>query len=306
MSNKISANIFIITGGSGFIGTNLINYIHNKYDNAIALDIKFSFYRKYSSKLYDYLYTDIRSKESIIYSFSKLKHFKEIKGNNKIFLIHLAALTDARQSMVQAQEFVDTNINGTKNVLEIAREMDINFEKIIFASSAATMVEPLSIYGMTKLVGEHIVKQYGGHSYRFQNVIGEYMHDGIGIKKFINNIKEDKEIQIYGSLDNSRNYIYVQELCKYIYESCLGINDNIDISERVYELEPALLTTNKTLSHKQLLEYIQEYSGKQVKYNCIPMPAGDTAHSPNKYNNNIWFETEPKEIVKNILKHYEV
>jgi UDP-glucose 4-epimerase len=197
----------MITGNRGFIGSNLARYLA-KDNSVVGFDLKERF--------------DVRN----------LKDLKNsMKGVDYVF--HLAALISVEESMKKPEEYISTNILGTLNVLRAASEE--NVQKVVFASSAAVYgdsdvnpktedmpLSPKSVYAMTKVAGECFMncKDFGIEtiSLRFFNVYGP----GQGLKGsyssvipiFIDNALKNKDIIIYGTGKQSRDFVFVDDVTR--------------------------------------------------------------------------------------------
>lgn len=142
----------LITGGSGFIGTNLVEYYKDS-DNIVNIDIA-----KPRNKDHDKYW-----KELDILNFDELKEFcSKFKPE---FIIHMAARTDLDGKNIEAY---DANILGVKNIIEVAESLK-NVKKVIFASSRLVCKIgyqprdeydycPTTLYGQSKMIGEKIVR----------------------------------------------------------------------------------------------------------------------------------------------------
>lgn len=134
----------LVTGGAGFIGSHVVESLLNRKDKVVCID-----------NLNDYYSPEIKEKNLAQFrNNSNFKFYKEdiinINELKKIFsvekfdkVIHLAARAGVRPSLVQPNLYVDTNINGTLNILELSKEF--NIKNFIFASSS-------SVYGNSNKV----------------------------------------------------------------------------------------------------------------------------------------------------------
>lgn len=201
----------LITGSSGYIGQHLAKLLKNRGHIVHGLDINSNL-----TNIDKFYHTDIRNQ------FLPTESFDSV--------IHLAALVNVGESVEKPYEYYDTNIFGTKNILE-----KIHFRNFIFASTgAAEKCE--SPYGISKRAAEDVVRNYcQGNSYtifRFYNVIGS---DGIKPTNpdglYYNLIKavSTGKFTIYGNDYNThdgtcvRDYVHVNEICLAL-ESALGRN----------------------------------------------------------------------------------
>lgn len=191
----------LITGSSGYIGQHLCQFLNNKNFEIHGLDIK------KNNKNIDYFYhADIRNKILPSIEFDTV--------------IHLAALVNVGESVINPIEYYDVNFNGTKNLLE-----NLKYKNFIFASTgAAEKCE--SPYGVSKRSAEDIVKFYCKDKlftiFRFYNVIGS---DGIKPTNpdglYFNLLKslDTGKFTIYGNDYNTvdgtciRDYVHVNEIC---------------------------------------------------------------------------------------------
>jgi len=151
----------LITGGSGFIGANILNFYSQKGDNVISIDIK---KRKKKSHIDYWQNADIRNQNA-------LKNV--IKDFNPEFVIHLAARTDLNGKNIIDY---DSNIIGTKNLIEILNQTP-SVKRVIFTSSMLvckpgyipkhpTDYAPSTIYGESKVLMEKIIRE-SSHNYEW-------------------------------------------------------------------------------------------------------------------------------------------
>jgi len=148
---------------------------------------------------------------------------------------HLAAAADIKKSLEDTTWDFENNIVGTFNILEMMRKKDIN--KIVFPSTSAIYGEtsimptdeeqpliPVSLYTMSKICGEYLVKAYNevygikGWIFRFGNVVGKNQHRGV-ICDFIQKLKKDKRVlEILGDGKQIKSYVHVSDIVNAILE----------------------------------------------------------------------------------------
>jgi dTDP-glucose 4,6-dehydratase len=257
----------IVTGGSGFIGTNLVNYLIKKRYFVINLDkLTYSSNKHNSnirnSKNYKLIKVDIVKKEQII---GIIKKFKP----KAIF--NLAAETHVDRSIDSPKNFIHSNIIGTFNILESLRYLqkkNINPRLIHIStdevygdikknlrSKENDRYEPSSPYSASKASADHLVKSYI-RTYNLPAVIsnccnnyGPYQFPEKLIPKIITNIFQNKELPIYGNGKNSREWIYVEDHCEALltlylkgkngesYNVGSGVNlDNISLIKNILKI----------------------------------------------------------------------
>ena len=207
----------LVTGGAGCIGLAVCNELIKKNINVVSYDLHEQMERSkedMSDSIYPYL--------GSVLDISALRD--AAIGCDAI--IHLAAYLGVRRTEINPLRCLEINITGTKNVIEMA--INAGVKKIVFASSSEVYGEPLSnpinetcitqgktVYGISKLAGEELLKAY---SKRYQNLnfsILRYFNTyGINqisqfvIPKFIRSVSENKSPVIYGDGNQSRSYCY--------------------------------------------------------------------------------------------------
>ncbi|MEF8835337.1 MAG: GDP-mannose 4,6-dehydratase [Candidatus Thermoplasmatota archaeon] len=225
----------LVTGGCGFVGTNLIEFILDRSDWDITVLDNLS-----QGKLEYLKAVDGHSEERVDFYKGDVRDLDDVKEamENCDFVIHLAAQTSVIDSIEKPKEDADINIMGTINLLEEAVEKGI--ERFIVASSAAPLGEqempiheekvpqPLAPYGASKLACEGYCSAFSGsHSLttvalRFSNVYGpKSWHKGSVVAKFIKQILEGETPIIYGDGGQTRDFIHTKDIAQALYLSCI-------------------------------------------------------------------------------------
>ncbi|MFW5946773.1 MAG: GDP-mannose 4,6-dehydratase [Candidatus Natronoplasma sp.] len=224
----------LVTGGCGFVGTNLVEFILQRSDWDIRVLDNLSQGRiEYLKAIEGF------SEERVEFFRGDIRNVNHVERAIKDcdFVIHLAAQTSVIDSIENPKEDADINIMGTINLLEKAVEMDV--ERFILASSAAPLGEqkmpideekipqPLAPYGASKLACEGYCSAYSGsHSLttvalRFSNVYGpKSWHKGSVVAKFIKQILDGETPMIYGDGDQTRDFIHTKDISQALYLSC--------------------------------------------------------------------------------------
>lgn len=229
---------WLITGGCGFIGVNLIDWIkqNNPNDKIIVVDNLSVGKREDLSNVIDFQEVECYRQLDegflcalIVKDITTQIMVQDFEGFDIDIVVHLAANTGVQPSIEDPHFDCHQNVIGTLNMLEIARSMNVG--KFIFASSAGVVgpVEPplhekvvpmpMSPYGASKLSGEAYCAAYnntfGLHTValRFGNVYGpKSSHKGSVVAKFIKKIIEGSELSIYGDGQQTRDFIFIDDL----------------------------------------------------------------------------------------------
>jgi UDP-glucose 4-epimerase len=213
----------LITGGSGFIGSHIVELYQDKAEEIRVLDNLRTGYRHNLDGLrHTFIEGSITDRELVK---------KSVEGVDYIF--HLAALVSVPESMAKPGECVDINVHGLLNVLEEASAAGV--KKLVFASSAAIygdnptvpklesmLPEPKSPYAITKLDGEYYLGMFQNEgrletaAIRFFNVFGPRQDPkgayAAAVPIFIEKAVRGEDITIFGDGGQTRDFIYVQDI----------------------------------------------------------------------------------------------
>ncbi len=264
-------NKIIVTGGLGFIGSNLINLLISKNYYVINVDkISYSsnFYNTKefkNSKNYKFIKCDIVD--------NKLK--KIIFKYKPIGIFNLAAETHVDRSIDNPNNFIQSNILGVFNLLEHFKEYSKKYNsKLIHIStdevygdilngrsSENYAYQPSSPYAASKAASDHLVSSYV-RTYKIPAIVtncsnnyGPKQHPEKLIPKLIYNILNNKPLPIYGNGKNSREWIYVKDHC----EALIKVFKKGKIGE-FYNIG-----SNKNLNNLQVSKELIKISGKKIK-----------------------------------------
>ena len=275
----------LITGGAGFIGSNLADKLLLDNHNIIVIDNFDNYYdkklKKENIKLnlnnpnYKLYKCDIYNKEKL----------NKVFSNNKIdIVIHLAAKAGVRSSLENPIDYVETNILGTINILECMHKY--NIPKLIFASSSSVygnckkkkfsenfkINKPISPYAATKLACEQIIYTYyylyniKAICLRFFTVYGPRQRPDLAIRKFIEKIENNISIDMYGDGTTKRDYTYIDDIIS-------GICSSINYDKTGYEI--INLGGGKPIMLKDMIKTIEKVFNKKAIINQKSMQPGD-------------------------------
>jgi len=255
----------LVTGGAGFIGTNLLYFIleRSKKSEIVVLD---NFHNAISNDIHNH--PRVRVIKGDVRVLTDIK--KSLKGVDAC--VHLAAATDVRKSIKNPGQHIEENVMGALNVLNTCK--DYNIKRIVFASSNATLgvqsppitesmvPKPISPYGVSKLFGEMMADVFNDLygmsiiSLRFSNVYGLYSENKTSvITTFIKNILQQKPIIVYGNGKQTRDFIYVQDICNAIYLSIKNPS-----AKGVLQI-----ASGKEISIIDLLKMLKTITGREIK-----------------------------------------
>ena len=281
----------IVTGGLGFIGSNLIDLLLKKKFNVLNIDkITYSsnFYntKEYkNSKNYKFIKLDIKDK--------KLKKILFKYKPNCIF--NLAAETHVDRSIDNPESFIQSNIVGVYNLLEnfkiysqkynsklIHISTDEVYGDILTGRSSETYpYHPSSPYAASKAASDHLVSSYV-RTYKIPAIVtncsnnyGPKQHPEKLIPKLIYNIMNNKPLPIYGKGTNSREWIFVKDHCealiKVYQKGKVGEFYNIGSNKNLSNLEVSnkLIGVSKNLiklGENVKITFVKDRPGHDVRY----------------------------------------
>ncbi|MBP2559600.1 UDP-glucuronate 4-epimerase [Neorhizobium galegae] len=291
---------YFITGTAGFIGFHLARRLLEDGHEVLGFDGMTPYY-------------SLRLKEARNAGLAQFPAFRPVIGmlEDKSLLdksvedfkpdvlIHLAAQAGVRYSLENPKAYLDSNLIGSWNILEIARNYGVGHLMLASTSSvyganpdipfreSDRADEPLTFYAASKKAMELMAHSYA-HLYkmpitafRFFTVYGPWGRPDMALFKFVKAMIEDREIEIYGEGKMSRDFTYIDDL----------VNSIIDLS-KVYPGEDNRVADIDTLSHQapfrvvnigggqpsgliDFVETIERIMGKPARRRMLPMQKGD-------------------------------
>jgi nucleoside-diphosphate-sugar epimerase len=275
----------LITGGAGFIGSNLARYLLQKGQHVLIFD-------DFSTGKLDNL-EEIRDQITIVRG--DIRDYDKLRGaiGQVEAVSHQAALGSVPRSVKDPRTTHDVNVNGTLNVLEAMRETGV--KRIVFAASSSAYgkhevlpkheglpAAPISPYAASKVAGELYMQAYSATygieavCLRYFNVFGP-RQDPLGdyaavIPRFVQALLDGRRPVVYGDGEQSRDFCYVENACKANWlalqaprEKCDGLPINIACGRRA--------------SLNQLLADLQQLLGTKIEPEYSPARPGDVLHS---------------------------
>ena len=282
----------IVTGGSGFIGSNLVNYLVKKNYFVINID-KLTYSsntfpnQNLTKKNYKFLKIDINNKSKIIYVIRKYK---------PVCIFNLAAETHVDRSIDSPFQFIHSNILGVFNILEAIRKNKKNKKiKLVHISTDEVYGDiianrsnekfpynPSSPYSASKASADHLIKSYI-RTYKIPALIsnccnnyGPYQFPEKLIPKIITNILNNKPLPIYAKGQNSREWIHVEDHCEALYKIFkkgkigesynVGSNINLKNINLVKTILKIFEKKKYKIGKKVKINYVKDRPGHDFRY----------------------------------------
>jgi nucleoside-diphosphate-sugar epimerase len=274
---------YLITGGAGFIGSNIAErlvaagHFVRILDNFVSgRESNLAFAKGLSAEQYELIRGDIRDKAACD---------KACRGMD--YVLHQAALRSVPKSLKEPESYNDVNIGGTLNMLQAASAQKV--KRFVLASSSSVYGDVdrfpekedfypklISPYALSKLAGEYYCRIYSEFfgietvALRYFNVFGpkQALDDeyAVVIPKFIHCIMHDEEPPIFGTGKQSRDFTYIDNV----------VNANIlaattpGIKHDVFNV-----ANGKDNTVLQIVESLNRIFGKKIKPRFLPARAGD-------------------------------
>lgn len=276
--------MILVTGGAGFIGSHLCDRLLDEGHKVLCLDNFNDFY-------------DPKLKEQNLAQASRHPNFTLVRGDildqellERVFsryrpekIVHLAAIAGVRPSITSPTKYVDVDIKGTVNLLEVAKRYEI--KQFIFGSSSSVYGlnkkipfsedDPTHLqaspYATAKKAGELYCRTYH-HLYgipitilRFFTVYGPRQRPDMAIRKFTELMIEGKPIPMFGDGTSERDYTYIDDC----------IDGVMTAIERPFDFEVFNIGNSSTVKLKDLIELIAKKIGVNPEIEQLPEQRGD-------------------------------
>ncbi len=280
----------LITGGAGFIGSHLVDSLlaeggwritvvddfNDFYDPAIKRE---NVRARLSNPDFKLVEADIRDQAALGQA------FRETAFD---CIVHLAARAGVRPSLKEPRLYVETNINGTLNLLELARAHGVR--QFVFGSSSSVYglnakvpfseddptSNPISPYAATKAASELLCHAYA-HLYdmrvvclRFFTVYGARQRPDLAIHKFAKLISAGRPIPVFGDGTTRRDYTYVDDISA-------GVRAAIDYDQSNYEV--INLGESRTVELRELISLLEQALDRPAEIDRQPLQPGDVSQT---------------------------
>lgn len=274
--------MILVTGGAGFIGLNFVKYLRDRTDESIMV---FDAFRYAAHMDAPKIVPNVTYKYCDISDFNRIRFLTHNKRFSTIF--HFAAETHVDNSIESVTPFIESNIIGTVNIIKLAlmnnaRLIHISTDEVFgqveepYYFNENSQIDPRNPYSASKASAEHFVRAYHNTSGLQYNIInssnnyGPYQHKEKLIPKTITNFYNNQPITLYGSGEQVRDWIYVEDTCTAIH----AIYERGKINER-YCIGAEDLYTNNEIVRKiaghmrksfQLITYGTDRPGHDERY----------------------------------------
>lgn len=276
---------YLITGGAGFIGSNFVKLLSEKYPKAKLVVFDALTYAGNKENLigvdYEFIHGDIADKEVVFEAFKKYE---------PQYVINFAAETHVDKSIIGPEIFVETNIRGTQNLLEAAKEFKV--ERYLQISTdevygdlgdttgtyftEETPLDPNCPYAASKAGADLLVRSYF-ETYslpilitRCTNNYGPYQYPEKLIPFFISQALQDKPLPMYGDGKNIRDWLYVKDHCRAIdlvlHKGRFGEAYNIGGHNEKTNLEITKILLKKLGKPESLIIYVEDRLAHDRRY----------------------------------------
>jgi UDP-glucuronate 4-epimerase len=276
----------LVTGGAGFIGSHLVDHllmeggwqitVVDDFNDFYDPEIKRANVReRLANPGFKLVEADIRNYEALSRSFTNTRFD---------CIVHLAARAGVRPSLKEPRLYVETNINGTVNLLELSRAHGV--KQFVFGSSSSVyglnskvpfseddpIFNPISPYAATKAAGELICHSYA-HLYdmriiclRFFTVYGARQRPDLAIHKFAKLISAGQPIPVFGDGTTRRDYTYIDDIIA-------GVRAAIDYDQSKYEV--INLGESRTVELRELISLLEKELDRHAQIDPQPPQPGD-------------------------------
>jgi len=292
VSEKVEPHVgykkVLVTGGAGFIGSHVAEYLLNRGDDVVIVDELNDYY---DTKIKERNLSILREKYAdtgrMVFYRGDIcdEHFmlQIFEAECPEWVCHMAARAGVRPSIIDPYVYIHSNIKGTTHLLELSHRFGVkNFvfassssvyggSKSTFFSETEAVDNPVSPYAASKKACEllaytyHHLYQLNISALRFFTVYGPRGRPDMAPFKFIDRVSRGVEIQQFGDGSSSRDYTYISDIVD-------GIVRAID---RPHKYEVFNLGKGSATSLKDFINLVQKYTGKEAKIRVMPNQPGD-------------------------------
>lgn len=285
MKNEQGMAKILLTGCAGFIGSHLTERLLDEGYEVVGID---NFDPFYDRAVKERNLKVLQARDGFQFMEANIIKAEELADLPDFdVVVHLAAKAGVLPSLKDPQGYIDTNITGTNNLLELMKQRDK--KKLVFTSSSSVygnnksipfretdpVDEQISPYAFTKKSCELMNYSYH-HLYgmdilnlRLFTVYGPRQRPDLAIHKFIKLIDADQPINMYGDGSTARDYTFVKDTVDGFVRAVKYVEANTGVYEVLN------LGNNQPVKLKDLIDAIYSAMGKQPNIHVMPMQPGD-------------------------------
>jgi len=282
---SLTGKTILVTGGAGFIGSNFIHYLLDNYPKINIINLDKLTYAGNLDNLrdveddprYEFIQGDIRDRALVA------KIIPRVEG-----IVHLAAETHVDRSILDAGEFILTDVFGTFILLDVARQtahleffLHVSTDEVYGSRETGYFTEndplnPSSPYAASKAGADRLAHAYWV-TYRLPVIIvrpsnnyGPYQYPEKFIPLFITNALEDKTLPLYGTGENVRDWLFVEDHCRalelVIEKGQVGEVYNIGANNEIPNIMVARQITHLLEKPEDLIKLVKDRPGHDRRY----------------------------------------
>ena len=268
----------LVTGGSGFLGSHIVDVLEQEGHLVTIFDTHVS---KYSSKDTKIIIGDIRDEKKVL---------NAVEGNDIIY--HFSGISGIEDCKQSPKNSFEINTIGTLNILEAC--VKFNIERLIFASSAYVFSKYGYIYRTSKIACENLIHDYNEifnipyTIIRYGSLYGRRADERNTIYKLLYNALKYNKLVYKGSGNELREYIHVVDAAKI----------SAEILDNKYKNKDIIITGNEKYIYSDIIKIIKEIIGKPI--DVIIKPNEDLCHytlTPYSFNPNIGIKVTRNEFI---------
>ncbi len=312
---------YLITGSAGFIGFHLSKKLLSEGFNVLGIDNLNNYYDQKIKQDRNKILKKYKN-----YKFNKIdiRDYKKLDSVFKKNLIHgvvnLAAQAGVRYSLKNPRSYIENNINGFFNILELSKKYKI--KKFVYASTSSiyglqkkfplkenfNTDNPIQLYAATKKSNELMATSYS-HLYkmdtvglRFFTVYGPWGRPDMALFKFTKNIIKGKPIEVFNKGKHERDFTYVDDIVDGIFN--IIINKKSKFGAKIFNIG-----NGKKIKLLKYIQLIEKNLNRKSKKKFLPLQKGDVikTHSDTKLikkHYNYQSKTEVSYGVKKFIEWY--
>ncbi len=318
----------LVTGSAGFIGFHLSKSLLNKGFNVLGIDNMNNYYDISLKKSRNKILLESSSYKFKQIDISDLNNLKELVAKNSInSIVHLAAQAGVQYSIQNPHAYIESNILGFLNILEVSKEL--NIEHLVYASSSSVygmnskipfsedhnVDHPLSLYAASKKSNELMAHVYSymhnlpTTGLRFFTVYGPWGRPDMALFKFTKAAHLGKSIQVNNFGNHARDFTFIDDIVAGIEKVLASppkedLNENISPSSSSCPWRILNIGRGQQVQLMDFIGIIEKYYGITIKKEMLPLQTGDvpqTFSDTSKLKNS--YDYNPKiEVEKGVIK----